>query len=239
MLFQPFAPIASDSSFGMMVSQTTLYNQEGRSGSIFDVLSRVVDCMPVGNTIYHFRSPSRATWYPRSRGEFGEVTFCPCNLAIVGRGKTFEEALTSWSEQFHTRFQTLLAKRSWEMTQQELEEWENIDQMVDIAMYRRETPQRVRRIGELTRRRPVPDRVRWEDGRQESVSVAIAPPEFAALHEGHRFEADVLLDSTTGKLLQIVFLKRLPALETEGDEELWESLKTTKDEPSIEWEELD
>ena len=54
------------------------------------------------------------------------------------------------------------------------------------------------------------------------------PPEFATLHEGERFEAEVERHSLTGRLIRAVVVRRLPPLRrTSADEKVWASLPTT------------
>lgn len=209
-------------------------------GDLFDVLRREIKAFPVGRACYQLRTPLLATFYPRIDGETGRLSVTPSWLPIVGCGITLEEALQDWMGQFHVRFQTLLAKRPWEMDAKERGEWEGIEQMVDVPAYRRETPYIVRQIGWLTRRRPIPDRVHWEDGRQERVDLAQMPPEFASLHEGDRFEAEVERHSLTGRLIRVVAVRRLPALRpTSADANVWASLPTTAEAPAVAWDEFE
>ncbi len=82
---------------------------------LFDVLQRPFEEVRVGDALYRARSQMLATLYPRTRGMDGELIVSACGLRIVGVGRTLEEAQRNWNEQFHVRFQTLLAKRPWEM----------------------------------------------------------------------------------------------------------------------------
>ena len=209
-------------------------------GSLFDVLQRTLDEVRIGEAVYYTRAPLLATFYPRTRGVDGELTMTPNNLRLVGIGKNFDEAQRDWSNQFHVRFQTLLAKRPWEMTLEEKEEWGRIELLVDVARFRRETPYVVRQIGVLTRRRPIPDQIRWEDGRTERVWLEHMPPEFAGLHEGQRFEAEVIRDSATGRMVRTTVVRRLPALRTTDDDAaLWQSVPTTSQAETVDWNEFE
>ena len=209
-------------------------------GSLFDVLQRTVDDLRIGDTVYHARSPLLATFYPRTRGVNGELAITPSSLSIVGVGKNFDEAQRAWNGQFHVRFQTLLAKRSWEMTVEEKDEWGHIELLVDVAAYRRETPYVIRQIGVLTRRRPIPNQIRWEDGRQEGVWLEQMPPEFAGLHEGQRFEAEVVRDAVTGRMIRATVVRRLsPLRATATDAAVWEALPTTAESKSVAWDEFE
>jgi hypothetical protein len=216
-------------------------------GGLFDVLQRPFDEVRVGEALYRPRSQMLATFYPRTRGADGELVVTPCDLRIVGVGRTLEEAQRNWNELFHVRFQTLLAKRPWEMDVNEREEWGQIELLVDVAAYRRETPYRVRQIGTVSQRRPtaqeprpLPNQVRWESGRVEDIRLDLAPPELAALFAGRRFEAVVLRDSATHRLLRILDVVPLAAVPKVADQNaLWESVPTSKDLPEEDWEKYD
>lgn len=216
---------------------------EARSGircSLFDVLQRSVEEIRVGEAVYRARSPLLATFYPRIRGVNGELLVTPCGLQVVGVGKSFDAAQRDWDEQFHVRFQTLLAKRPWEMTGAEKDEWGQFELLVDVAAYRRDTPYVIRQIGVLTHRRPIPDQIRWEDGRQEKVFLEQMPPEFGGLHEGQRFEAEVVRDAVTGRMIRTVVVRRLPPLRAvESDAALWGSLPTTAEAKPVAWDEFE
>lgn len=224
----------------LVAGSLTAASRSGGQGDFFDVLRREVTVFRVGTACYRLRSPLLATFYPRIDGQTGRLTVTPSWLDTVGCGATLDEAWQDWADQFHVRFQTLLAKRPWEMAAAEADDWGRIERMVDVAAYRGETPQIVRQIGWLTRRRPIPDRVRWEDNRQERVTLAQMPPEFAALHEGQRFEAEVERHPITGRLIRALVVRRLPPLRPESvDGQVWSSLPTTADAPAVGWDEFE
>ncbi|SRR5579875_2343826 len=224
----------------LFAGSLTTASRSGGRGDLFDVLRQEIMAFHVGMASYQLRTPLLATFYPRINGEAGRLSVTPSWLPIVGSGATLDEAWQDWAGQFHVRFQTLLAKRPWEMDADEKGEWERIEQMIDVPAYRRETPYIIRQIGWLTRRRPIPDHVRWEDGRGERVDLAQMPPEFAALHEGDRFEAEVERHAVTGRLIRAVVVRRLPALrQTSADEKVWSSLPTTAEAPAVKWDEFE
>jgi len=230
-------------AFEVFRSLTTEVRSNVR-GRLFDVLQRTVEEARVGDAVYRPRSPLLATFYPRTRGVDGELIVSPNGLHIVGVGKTFDEAQRDWNEHFHVRFQTLLAKRPWEMNVAEKDEWGQIELLVDVAAYRRETPYRVRQIGTISQRRPtthepraLPNQIRWESGRVEDIRLDLAPPDFASLLAGRRFEAVVLRDSATHRLLRILDVVPLTSLPKGATcDALWDSVKTSKDLPPVDWE---
>jgi hypothetical protein len=66
------------------------------------------------------------------------------------------------------------------------------------------------------------------------------PPEFASLHEGQRFEAEVVRNAVTDRLIQAVVVRRLPPLRTTStDEAVWASLPTTKEAKPVDWNEFE
>ena len=220
-------------------SLTAASRSVGR-GDFFDVLRREIRAFHIGRASYQLRTPLLAAFYPRIDGEVGRMNVAPSWLSIVGSGRTLDEAWQDWANRFHVRFQTLLAKRPWEMDANEKSEWEKIEQMVDVPAYRRETPYVVRQIGWLTRRRPIPDHIRWENGRQERVDLMQMPPEFAALHEEDRFEAEVERQAVTGRLIRAVVVRRLPPLHQTGDDgKMWSLLPTTAEASAVDWDEFE
>jgi hypothetical protein len=224
----------------LLLAGSLTSSRSGGRGDFFDVLRREMNGFRVGIACYRLRTPLLAAFYPRIEGEAGRLTVTPSPLPVAGRGASLEEAWQDWAGQFHVRFQTLLAKRPWEMGAEEKCDWERIERMVDVPAYRRDTPHVVRQIGWLARRRPIPDRIRWEDGRQERVTLEQMPPEFAALHEGDRFEAEVERHSITGRLIRAIVVRRLRALRrTSADEKVWSSLPTTAQAPAVEWDEFE
>jgi hypothetical protein len=181
------------------------------------------------------------------RGVNGELIVTASDLPIVGVGKTFVAAQQSWNEQFHVRFQALLAKRPWEMNAEEKDAWRQIELLVDVTAYRRETPYRVRQVGIISQRRPtahepraLPNQIRWESGKVEDIRLDLAPPEFASLFAGRRCEAIVLRHPATHQLLRILDVIPLAALPKDvASDALWESVPTSKDLPPEDWEKYD
>ena len=241
MLFQDPATVAhvrpADPLPGGWMAAAT---RSGGRGDFFDVLRREFGDVQVGSARYRLRSSLLASFYPMINGPEGRLMVTPALLPIVGNGAIFDEAWRDWADQFHVRFQTLFAMRPWEMQPEQNDEWERIEQMVDVEAYRRETPYVVRQIGELTHRRPIPDRIRWEDGRHERVTLDQMPPEFAGLHEGQRFEAEVVRDAVTGRMIHAIVVRRLPALRTTtADATVWKSVATTAEAKTVDWDEFE
>jgi len=205
---------------------------------------RMVEEVTVGEATYRLRHPLVLTFYPFVSGGEGELVPEPSGaepvaLGITGCGKTFEEAYSNWSERLHAEVQDLLAKRDWELTSEEAAEMATVERLIDLPAYHTDTPYRVRQIGEVTRRRPIPDKVRWEDGQMDHVSLSQMPPEFAGLQAGQRFEAVALRAPGTGKLISVVYVSPLPHLpEASPTPAEWEALPKTAEAPQVSWDEV-
>jgi hypothetical protein len=209
-----------------------------------DPCQRTIEEITVGEATYRLRQPLTLIFSsPVSGGRLdliphpdGEGTFA---LDITGYGATFDEAQANWVERFHARIQTLVAKRPWELTAEEAEETAAFERTIDLPTYRRDTPYPARQIGTVTRRRPIPDEIQWEDGQLEHVHLSQMPAEFAAFPAGQRFEAIVVRASGTGNLLRAVFVSPLPPLpESSPSQAEWEALPNTTDAPRVSWDEL-
>ena len=213
-------------------------------------LCRTIFQVEIGDTVYRLRRPLTLRFYPFVRNGMGELIREPDRpeleqpsersepLDDVGLGVTFPDAYRDWAGKLHVRIQTLLGKRPWEMTPDEQREMAFVERLVDLPAYHRETPIRTRQIGTVSRSRPLPDSVRWEDGTSEMVTLDQMPPEFAAYLGGQRFEAITLRDVNSGRLLRVTHVERLGHLApTPADE--WEKVPTSAVSPRVEWSEID
>src|SRR5581483_12076132 len=106
----------------LFAGSLTLASRSGGRGDLFDVLRREIRAFHVGTASYQLRTPLLATFYPRIDGEVGRLNVTPSWLLIIGSGRTLDEAWQDWAGQFHVHFQTLLAKRPWEMDADEKSE---------------------------------------------------------------------------------------------------------------------
>ncbi len=220
-----------------------------RSGTIsgrlrvMDFRRRTVEEVMVSDARYRLRHPIVLAFYPYVADGKGELVqeLGASDLEappIAGVGTSFEEAYANWADQFHTHIQTLLSKRPWEMTDEERKNMATVERMIDVPMYNRESPYTYRQIGTVTRRRPIPDRVQWEDGVVESVSLHQMPAEFAAFQNGQRFEAITVRDSTTGQLQRVTYVGRLDPLSLPADDQ-WEKTPTFAAAPKVSWDAID
>jgi hypothetical protein len=206
-------------------------------------LQRTLVEVKVGEARYRLRKPLTLTFYPFVNGGMGELIpepdfENPDGWPFIGIGITLEEAINDWKEKVHMLVQNLLNKRSWEMTPQEMQEMDAIERTIDIPAYHRETPYRTRQIGTVTRRRPIPDRIQWEDGLTEYVNLQQMPPEFATYVNGQRFEAITVRDSMNRRLLRVDYIAKLGRLMSAPADQ-WEKTQTTLNTPAVDWNEID
>lgn len=214
----------------------------GLSRHAADVLRRTVETVAIGETRYRLRNPVTLTFYPYIADGAGELIQESGltdfeGLYFTGRGTSFQDAFDDWSMRLHAQVQALLAKRPWEMSEEERRELASVERMIDLPTYYRETPYSFRQIGTVTRRRPLPDRIQWEDGLTEHVNLHQMPADFAAFQAGQRFEAITVRDSVTGDLKKVVYVGRLDRLATVPADR-WETTQTFQAAPEGSWEEI-
>lgn len=207
------------------------------------ILRRTIGVVQIGEACYRLRNPLTLTFYPFIHEGKGELipepdSPTPEGWGVIGTGVTFDDAYNDWAAKLHVLVQNLLAKRQWEMTPEEAREMVSIEQTIDIPAYHRETPYKTRQIGTVTRSRPVPDRIKWEDGRVEQVILDQMPPDFATFVNGQRFEAITVRDSIDGHLLRVDYVGKLKRLKPASSDR-WEKAQTFLEAPTIGWDEID
>jgi hypothetical protein len=188
----------------------------------------------IGETFYRLREPVRGEFLPCDDGtcEFWVDGFSP---EFVGRGARADDAFRDWRDQVHEVFQDLYGKRPFEMSPEESQRWQVLEDTLDVVGYRNETPVVVREMGEVIQVRPQPRRIRWINGRTESVTLDNMPGEFASYKPGQPFEADVERDPLTWRLLKVRFIRRITAIHpmARGElEKFWQSLPVTSSLPA-------
>ena len=194
----------------------------------------MVDNFSVGEAVYRLRRPVDGYFMKPIDGDcqFLVNGFIP---TFVGNGNLAWDAYNNWQNVIHETFQTLYAKRPFEMSPEEQRQWDILNEMIDIVSYRNETPIVVRQIGRVTQDRSQQLRqITWVDGRKEQVSFDIMPPEFASYKVGQYFEADVERDPRNGRMRQVRHVQRvhsLPPLPESQLDEFWKSLPSTESLP--------
>ncbi len=198
------------------------------------IFSRELSEISCGQHRYELRQPIAGRLMPN----FDRLSyrFTSDSLpGIVGVGATRPEATLAFESQFHSRFQELLAKRPFEMSDRELHDWRAIHRVFDVEGYRRSRPIIMRRYG-IALNDQGRHAVQWE-GRPEKevVDLGIYPPDFPAFITGQPFEAFLELDPVSRRPTRVFYVKKSsPANHrTQADNAaFWDSLPGTSSLPA-------
>ena len=170
-----------------------------------DVISSTVDAIRVGAIEYPLRRTLRATYVP-GQGEYLVEGFSPL---FIGKGETQEQASLGWRNAVHLAFQELVNKRPFEMRDDERQMWNVLSDRIDVTVYRNRTLLSIRAFGCISRARPYPQQIEWEDGSKEAVSLdQVDSPDFVTFKPGQPFEAVVARDPVTFGLVRVLHIER-------------------------------
>jgi hypothetical protein len=128
--------------------------------------------------------------------------------------------------------------RPFEMTSVQRRTWKVIENLVDVEHYRNSQPLIVQQIGRVSKARPYPLWITWEDDTRERVHLERMPGEFATYKAGQPFEAVVHRDPVTHRLVSVKYVKRLPNVQVDDTEreKVWNSTSTSADLPDGDWD---
>jgi hypothetical protein len=206
----------------------------------FDVSRRFLPKeIKVGDTTYELRSQLVGTFLPGHIGRDGEFAVPEFFPYFVGRGHNSDQAFMDWRDQIHSRFQELYSKRPFEMTAQEAEIWQTLESIIDVPTFRKTTALTIRQIGKVTRCRPFPEQIEWEDGHKEAVRLDQMPGEFATYKPGQPFEAVTVRDPVDLHLVKVSHVRRiesLPQFSAADREALLREIPTTASLPVADWD---
>lgn len=208
-----------------------------RSGGVFatDAIRSQLSELSVAGLTYPLRRSCHASYLPVA-GEFLVEEFS----SFVGRGKTLEDARENWMLNVHAVFQDLVCKRPFEMTNEDRKVWSVLSGNIDAAVFRNHTPIQVRQFGRISKVRPFPQEIRWEDGTKDEIRLdQVSTPEFVTFKAGQPLEAVVARDPVDFRLLRIVHVERKaePTRLPEGEEaELLKSIGSASVLPAAGWE---
>lgn len=201
-----------------------------------DAIHSTLNDLRVAGIAYPLRRSCTASFIP-GVGEFLVEGFSP---AFVGRGATLEVARKDWLLAVHSGFQELVHKRPFELTPYDARRWSVLSSLIDVTVYRNQTPIQVRQYGKVTQARPYPQQIQWENGERESISVEqVASPDFITFRAGQPIEAIVARDPVNFRLLGIVHVERRPTpsrLPANEEAELLESIGSAGHLPAVGWE---
>jgi hypothetical protein len=201
-----------------------------------DAIRSTINYIHVADLVYPLRRPCDACFIPVV-GEFLVEGFSPI---FVGHGATPEAAREDWLLSVHAAFQELLHKRPFEMTEEDRRAWSVLSSRIDVTVFRNQTPVQVRQFGVISKARPYPQQIRWENGTSEMIRIdQVASPDFITFKPGQPIEAVVARDPVDFRLLRIVHIERRsqPARLSRAEEfELLESIGSAKTLPCGGWQ---
>lgn len=198
----------------------------------------------VGTAEYRLRRAVDGWMYRAGCGAFNFMVEALGSF-VVGQANDPEGAREDWQNQVHASFQQLLAKRPFEMNDDDRALWRALEDIIDSAEYRRSTPVRMRQLGRVKYRSlPYPCAVNWVGGVNESVTFQVMPPEFPSFKSGQWIEAICERDPLTGRLLRVSHVERIPVvrmLNRQQQDGYWESLSTSDSLPesNLDWTRFD
>ena len=216
----------------------TLAESDSCGGSLggFSVASGIsIEEIRIGHTVYPLRSPTRAFYFPVRATALGKFLVEGFSPKFSGEGTSLVTARTDWEENVHLAFQRLYAMRNFEMTEADRENWTFLTERIDVDLYRNMTPLVGREIGKVISAESGRHRIRWVDGSPEVFTLGQVPGSFAAYKAGAWFEAQVVRDRQSGRLVEILSAQRITSLDgiTPAEvDELQAQFPTTKELPS-------
>ena len=149
-----------------------------------------------------------------------------------GSGESRETASANWRHLMHRRFQQLVRKRPFRMTEEEKADWEILSQLIDVEHYRKTTPIKRQETGFISALRSGVCEITWLGSEAvEELSLENAAPEFAGFGEGQWFEALVERNRGDYSLSKVIHAQPIDPIEGMTDEEWREwlsSLPTTE-----------
>ena len=164
-------------------------------------LSRIV----VGDVVYPIRRTLLGRYY-RSLEQFLVDGWSP---AVIGRGESESIAIKDFELSIHSLVQELLAKRPFEFSENDRQALAQVERYIDLTVFRNTHPIRTRQFGIVSKVRPYPTEIKWENGALDSVSLdRVANAEFVTFKAGQPLEAIVERDPRTFRLMRIVHVAK-------------------------------
>jgi len=206
------------------------------AGSRYDANTVDISELRVGPTAYPIRTSLKGQYFQRT----GELYIDGFGNSFIGKAGTQSEALDDFRLQVHSRFQELLHKRPFEMTEEDQKDWKLLCSLIDETRYRNLTPIRIRQFGEvLYQHTSRPKAIRWDNGYIEQVNLeVINSSDFIVFRHGQPIEAVVERDPVTRELLSIPFVTRATRLRRphEIEDDLRGAIGSSEDYPDADWD---
>ena len=185
----------------------------------------------VGSVKYPLRRQLRGTFTRALR----ELAVDGVSPMITGIGDSLQEAQSDFCLKVHASFQKLLGLRPFELTVDDRLVWETLVGIIDVTVYRNTTPIVVRQYSRISKARPYPLEVEWDDGHRESVTLSdVTDPDYVTYRPGQPFEAVIQRDPLTFRLLRVIHIRRCrepKRLAPDDEQSLLEDIGSTKQLP--------
>ncbi|MCF7961027.1 MAG: hypothetical protein K9M08_09805 [Pirellula sp.] len=179
-----------------------------RSPQSIDFRSSVIRQVEVGGVLYPLRKPFTGRYHRYLEQLIVEGV----SPQIVGRGESENMAKEDFCLQIHSAIQDLLAKRPFEFTDRDKQLFATIDRFVDVTVFRNTHPIQVRQFGKISKVRPFPEEIEWENGTRDLVPVSlVVTPEYVNYKLGQPIEAIVQRDPMTFRLRRIIHINKCKA----------------------------
>ena len=206
---------------------------------VLDVMARPIDTLQVGSTRYPLTTSLTLRAFPGISPGAWECVVDEFGSAMVGQGSNLSRAARDCREKIHQRFQELLAKRPFEMSVEDKSAWNMLTTYIDLAAYKCNTPFVVRQFGKVEKARPLPEEIRWDNGRTERVNLKRMPSEFVTYKAGQWFEALVSRNPVTFRLIKVHYTRRSAEPKAMSKSEIaafCDQLPTTQELPDTDWD---
>ena len=200
-----------------------------------DYRATVVPQVNVGGVSY----PLRRMFVGRYYRYLEQLIVDGVSPLIVGLGASENIAKEDFCLQIHGVIQDLLGKRPFELSNQDTQLLAIIDRFVDLTVFRNTQPIQIRQYGRVSKARPYPEEIEWENGTRDFVPVSVVlTPEYVTYKPGQPIEAIVERDPMTFRLQRIVHINKCKASRIRSNSEEQEfmmsigSSSTAKADPS-------
>lgn len=208
-------PLLLDTQIAQPYAQVAEFDsnrEEVRSSNpnAFEASRFPVSDIRFGSVVYPFRK-LLSGMYLRAREE---LTIDGLSPKFVGRGESAAEALTDFSLQFHKCVQALIYKRGFEFTEEETQTWKNINDVVDITVFKNRTPLVVQQCGAVSHGMlSYPCKIKWDNGYTEPIDLQIVnSSDFVNYVPGQSVRAIVRRHPVTREIIDIPFIEKIRSL---------------------------
>ena len=217
------------------------YIRENPSPYLLDIDSEesvTLEQIQFGRISYPLRNPVIGEYQSGRRGiAFRVDSFLP---AVVGEGKDRPSALRDFQCKVHVRLHRLLATFEGAWTDEERRDWEILESHLDLEAYLRDRPIKPYQRGEVIEADGYRWKVRWLDGREETLDLGKMPDDFAAFEAGEHFEAFVAIHPGTCALIEMYSVHPVePPDQSVSPEEAWQHAVETAERVRLPYSTLD